>query len=54
MPALRHLKVVGPTSEKCALPVRKPNAAYRSRDHLTEREVDTELAPTRIKSLFRD
>ena len=36
------LKVVGPTSEKCAvaLPVRKPNAAYRSREHLTEREVE--------------
>ena len=24
----------------CALPVRKPNAAYRSREHLTEREVE--------------
>ena len=37
-----HLKVVRPTSEKCAvaLPVRKPNAAYRSREHLTEREVE--------------
>jgi len=42
MAALRHLKVVGPASEKCAvaLPVRKPNAAYRSRKHLTEREVE--------------
>jgi len=42
MPALQHLKVVHPTSEKCtvALPVRKPNAAYRSREHLTEREVE--------------
>ena len=41
MPALRHLKVIRPISEKCAvaLPVRKPNAAYRSREHLTEREV---------------
>ena len=42
MKAIRHLKVVGPASEKCtvALPVRKPNAAYRSREHLTEREVE--------------
>src|SRR5215510_8950452 len=42
MAATHHLKVVGPTSEKCAvaLPVRKPNAAYRSREHLTEREVE--------------
>ena len=42
MPAIRHLNVVGPASEKCAvtLPVRKPNAAYRSREHLTEREVE--------------
>jgi hypothetical protein len=42
MPAIRHLKVVGPASEKCAVasPVRKPNAAYRSREHLTEREVE--------------
>ena len=42
MAAIQHLKIVGPTSEKCAvaLPVRKPNAAYRSREHLTEREVE--------------
>ena len=42
MPALRYLKVVSPSSKKCtvALPVRKPNAAYRSREHLTEREVE--------------
>jgi type 1 fimbriae regulatory protein FimB/type 1 fimbriae regulatory protein FimE len=41
MTAIRHLKAVAPASEKCtvALPVRKPNAAYRSREHLTEREV---------------
>ena len=37
-----RIKVVRPTSEKCAvaLPMRKPNAAYRSREHLTEREVE--------------
>jgi hypothetical protein len=42
MRAIRHLKAVAPASEKCtvALPVRKPNAAYRSREHLTEREVE--------------
>src|SRR3974377_1794966 len=42
MAAIHHLKVVGPTSEKCAvaLPVRKPNAAYRSRENLTEQEVE--------------
>jgi integrase len=42
MAAIRHLKVVGPTNVKrtVALPVRKPNATYRSREHLTEREVE--------------
>jgi hypothetical protein len=39
MAAIRHLKVVGPCNEKrtVGLPVRKPNAVYRSREHLTER-----------------
>ena len=43
MAAIHHLKVIRPAPEKCAvaLPVRKPNAAYRSREHLTEREVET-------------
>jgi integrase len=42
MAAIRHLKAVGPANVKrtVALPVRKPNAAYRSREHLTEREVE--------------
>ena len=42
MQAIRHLKVVGPANEKrtVAPPVRKPNAEYRSREHLTEREVE--------------
>ena len=42
MAAIRHLKAVGPAIVKrtVALPVRKPNAAYRSREHLTEREVE--------------
>src|SRR6516225_6349559 len=42
MAAIRHLKVVGPANVKrtVALPVRKPNAAYRSREHLSEREVE--------------
>jgi hypothetical protein len=28
------------TEAMIALPVRKPNAAYRSREHLTEREIE--------------
>jgi integrase len=42
MAAIRRLKVVGPANVKrtVALPVRKPNAAYRSREHLTEREIE--------------
>ena len=41
MQAIRHLKVVGPTNEKRTVkaPRRKPNAEYRSREHLTEQEV---------------
>jgi type 1 fimbriae regulatory protein FimB/type 1 fimbriae regulatory protein FimE len=41
MKANRHLKVVRPTNEKRTvdLPVRKPNSAYRTREHLTEAEV---------------
>jgi hypothetical protein len=37
-----HLALVPPTSKKftVALPVRKPNAEYRSREHLTEKEVE--------------
>jgi hypothetical protein len=39
--AIRNLKVVGPANVKrtVALPVRKPNTAYRSREHMTELEV---------------
>ena len=42
MAAIRHLKAIGPANVKrtVALPVRKPNAAYRSREHLTEREIE--------------
>ena len=49
MKAIRHLKVVGPTNEKrtVALPVRKPNAEYRSREHLTEREVEKLIEATK-------
>jgi integrase len=41
MQAIRHLKVVSPTNEKrtVAVPVRKPNSEYRTREHLTEAEV---------------
>ena len=42
MQAIRHLKVISPANEKrtVAMPRRKPNAAYRSREHLTEQEVE--------------
>jgi hypothetical protein len=41
--------VVGPGNVKrtVALPVRKPNAAYRSREHLTEREVERLIEATK-------
>jgi len=37
----RHLKLVRPTNEKrtVEMPVRRPNAEYRTREHLTEPEV---------------
>ena len=43
--AAAHLTLVAPGNEKCTvqsapLPRRKPNAEYRSREHLTEREVE--------------
>jgi integrase len=43
MAATTHLTLVAPDSEKStvrASPRRKPNAEYRSREHLTEREVE--------------
>jgi integrase len=47
MPATAHLTAVAPDNEKftvqsrpARLPSRKPNAEYRSREHLTEREVE--------------
>ena len=47
MAATAHLTLVAPDNEKCTvqsaparLPRRKPNAEYRSREHLTEREVE--------------
>ena len=46
MAATAHLTLVAPDNEKCTVqsaparfPRRKPNAEYRSREHLTEREV---------------
>ena len=46
MAVTAHLTLVTPDNEKCTvqsaparLPRRKPNAEYRSREHLTEREV---------------
>ena len=47
MAATAHLTWVAPDNEKftvqsapARLPRRKPNAEYRSREHLTEREVE--------------
>src|SRR6202046_1890128 len=45
MAATAHLTVAAPDNEKCTvqsapLPRRKPNSEYRSREHLTEREVE--------------
>jgi integrase len=42
MPLSAHLALVPPTNEKFTvrLPGRKPNAEYRSREHLTEQEVE--------------
>ena len=45
MAAAAHLTLVAPDNEKCTVQSapasarRKPNAEYRSREHLTEREV---------------
>ena len=48
MPAIAHLALVSPANQKCtvslATPRRKPNAQYRSREHLTEREVEKLIA----------
>jgi type 1 fimbriae regulatory protein FimB/type 1 fimbriae regulatory protein FimE len=46
MQAIQHLKVVRPTHEKrtVASPRRKANAEYRTREHLTEREVERLIA----------
>ncbi len=42
MPQSVHLALVPPSNEKFTvrMPRRKPNAEYRSREHLTEREVE--------------
>ena len=42
MVQIGYLALVTPTSEKFTVvpPVRKPNAEYRSREHLTEKEVE--------------
>jgi site-specific recombinase XerC len=56
MAAIRHLKAVGPANVKrtVALPVRKPNAAYRSREHLTEREVERLIEAAALRRLQRE
>ena len=41
MQAFGHLALVASTREmRTVAPMRKPNAKYRSREHLTEREVE--------------
>ena len=42
MMAIRHLKVVASSNEKRTVqrPVRSPNSKYRTREYLTEREVN--------------
>ena len=41
MQAFGHLALVASTPEmRTVAPMRKPNAKYRSREHLTEREVE--------------
>ena len=42
MQAIRHLKIISPDTEKRTVeaPRRKPNAEYRSREFLTEQEVE--------------
>ena len=40
MAAAVHLTLIAPDNEKfTVVPMRKPNGEYRSREHLTEREV---------------
>ena len=48
MPANAHLTLVTLDTEKrTVLPVRKPNAEYRSREHLTETEIEKLLEAAR-------
>ena len=56
MAATAHLTLVAPDNEKftvrstpARLPRRKPNAEYRSREHLTEREVERLIDATKGK-----
>ena len=56
MAATAHLTLVAPDNEKCTVqsaparfPRRKPNAEYRSREHLTEREVERLIAAPRLR-----
>ena len=56
MAATAHLTAVAPDNEKftvgaSAVPRRKPNAEYRSREHLTEREVGRANSPRMVTSV---
>ena len=35
-----HLKLISPTTVKRTVPIRRPNAELRTREHLTQGEVD--------------
>jgi hypothetical protein len=58
MAASAHLTLAAPDNEKFTvqlaldrLPRRKPNAEYRSREHLTEREVGRANSPRLVISV---
>jgi integrase len=42
-----HLKLIKPTTVRTAMPRRRPNAALRTREHLTEAEVERLIAAAR-------
>ena len=44
MPVKPHLRVVAPSNENRTVPVRRPNAELRTREHLTPAEIDKLIA----------
>jgi type 1 fimbriae regulatory protein FimB/type 1 fimbriae regulatory protein FimE len=48
MPAKPNLRLVKPTTQKRTVgPLRRPNSEFRSREHLTETEVEKLIAATK-------